>query len=109
EICMLLPPGSQSASKMIPPENDCFSHQQWLHCYQEPVQHQNGNQPMKIARILLFMLFTVAATSLSPAAAGENEILKIVIDGDINPVSAMYIVKTIEKAEKEGSTCVIIQ
>jgi len=64
---------------------------------------------MKIARILLFMLFTVAATSLSPATAGENEILKIVIEGDINPVSAMYIVKTIEKAEKEGSTCVIIQ
>ncbi len=63
---------------------------------------------MKISRILAFMLIAAIA-GLAPAAAEEAEVLKITIDGDINPVSAMYIVKAIERAEKEEYTCVIIQ
>ena len=58
---------------------------------------------MKISRILAFMLIAAIA-GLAPAAAEEAEVLKITIDGDINPVSAMYIVKAIERAEKEEYT-----
>ena len=42
-------------------------------------------------------------------AAPETRILKIVIDGDINPVATKYIIDNIERADQEGYECLLIQ
>ncbi len=53
--------------------------------------------------ILLGVLWSVAAS------AAENQVLKIVIDGDINPVSATFIERNIDKAAAEHYECLLIQ
>ena len=53
--------------------------------------------------LLIFLILPVAAHS------AQDEILKIVIEGDINPVSAKFIVDNITKAETENFQCLIIQ
>ena len=60
---------------------------------------------LKIA--LLFL-----AIALCHADSGYSEtgkVLKIVIDGDINPVSANWIIQNVETAEREGYECLLIQ
>lgn len=53
--------------------------------------------------LLLFLLIT-----LSISHASEN-ILKIQIEGDINPISAEYILDNIERAENENFQALLIQ
>ncbi|MGD1009091.1 MAG: nodulation protein NfeD [Candidatus Aminicenantales bacterium] len=53
------------------------------------------------ARILLFLLLFCPA--LSSAA-----ILKIAVDAPIHPITAEYIVRTIERADREGASLVIM-
>jgi membrane-bound serine protease (ClpP class) len=57
---------------------------------------------------LLLGIFLLSGTRLAEAAE-QAPVLKIVLDGDINPVSAMYIVNAVERAEKGGCTCLLIQ
>ncbi|MBN2355965.1 nodulation protein NfeD, partial [candidate division KSB1 bacterium] len=47
--------------------------------------------------------------SLPLNGADADKVLKISVDGDINPVSAEFIIKNIEKAEAEGYECLLIQ
>ncbi len=59
--------------------------------------------------LLILALLLTAAVQTPTAAAEEAPVLKIVLNGDINPVSAMFIVQSIHAAEKQGCTCLIIQ
>ncbi len=63
---------------------------------------------MKSKRFIYFILFTILFSShlLLPA---QNQVLKIIINGDINPVSAQYIIKHIQKAEIENFECLLIE
>ena len=63
---------------------------------------------MKHFKTLLFISFVLFF--LSPLSAFSNEVYVIQLDGDtINPVTAKYIVNSIEKAEKENAQCLIIE
>ena len=55
-----------------------------------------------------FIILLLGAFSFCQAS-DEAPVLKIILDGDINPVSATFIVHAIEKAEKQECTCLIIQ
>ena len=46
---------------------------------------------------------------MSQLNAAEGQVLKIIIDGDINPVSAEWIVENVNKAETENFECLLIQ
>lgn len=59
------------------------------------------NEDTVRARILLFLLLFCPA--LSSAA-----ILKIAVDAPIHPITAEYIVRTIERADREGASLVIM-
>lgn len=61
----------------------------------------------KIAVLLL--LGALALLQAAPAPATSPAVLKIIIDGDINPVSATYITRAIEKAEAGAYSCLLIQ
>lgn len=61
----------------------------------------------KIAVILL--LGALALAQAAPAPDAPPAVLKIVIEGDINPVSATYITEAIDKAEAGAYSCLIIQ
>lgn len=56
----------------------------------------------------ILKIFSVIALSVLSANA-ENKILKIAIDGDINPVSAGFISTSIVQAENGHYECLIIQ
>ncbi|HOT97168.1 MAG TPA: nodulation protein NfeD [bacterium] len=65
---------------------------------------------MRYLRSILIPTALLLAAAPAPAAAVEEApVLKIVINGDINPVSAMFIVQSIHAAEKLGCTCLIVQ
>lgn len=53
------------------------------------------------AKIFLFLL-------LLPSAFSSAAILKITVDAPIHPISAEYIVKTIERADREGDSLIIM-
>ncbi|MBN1999959.1 nodulation protein NfeD [candidate division KSB1 bacterium] len=52
---------------------------------------------------ILFILLTSCCMAAPP------QVLKIVIDGDINPVSADFIIENIQLAEQEDYQCLLIQ
>jgi len=56
---------------------------------------------------ILLTLFIIFYSLLS--FAEEENVLKIIIDGDINPVSAHFIIENIDRAEKENYECLLIQ
>jgi len=56
-------------------------------------------------RRLMWLLMAVSAT----AVAAPGKVLKISVDGDINPVSADFIVKNIERAERDQYACLLIE
>ncbi len=63
---------------------------------------------MKKSHILLILtIITFYYSGLLRAESGS--VLKIIIDGDINPVSAKYIIDNIERAEKGNYECLLIQ
>jgi len=63
---------------------------------------------MKKHRIFLILtLFMMYYSSNIRAESGQ--VLKIIIDGDINPISAKYIMDNIERAEKGNYECLLIQ
>lgn len=63
---------------------------------------------MRYFKFFLFIFF--GFFFLSPLSASANEIYLIHLDGDtINPVTAKYIIHSIEKAEKEEAHCLIIE
>jgi membrane-bound serine protease (ClpP class) len=57
-----------------------------------------------IKKLLIFSALIFIAPGIS-----AEQILKIVIEGDINPVSAKYIVDNVQKAEKGDYECLLIQ
>ena len=63
-----------------------------------------GNVLKKIVLALLFV--TALITSASAEGTG---IYLLKVDGTINPATAGYIVKGIDKVEREGAICVVIQ
>ena len=65
---------------------------------------QRGNVLKKIVLALLFVVALI--TSASAEGAG---IYLLKVDGAINPATAGYIVKGIDKAEQEGAVCLVIQ
>jgi len=65
---------------------------------------QRGNVLKKIVLALLFVVALI--TSASAEGAG---IYLLKVDGAINPATAGYIVKGIDKAEQEGAACLVIQ
>jgi membrane-bound serine protease (ClpP class) len=67
----------------------------------------NGDKIMWIKRIKIVCCFLLAWPLISFAA--QKEILKIVIDGDINPVSAKFITENIDYAETHDFECLLIQ
>lgn len=60
-----------------------------------------------IKKLKLLFLFSTIFVLVHGASAGQ--ILKIIIEGDINPVSAKYIVDNVQKAEKGDYECLLIQ
>ena len=64
---------------------------------------------MRSLKTLLFI--TILVLFYSPARADYvgDRVLKIVIDGDINPVTAEYIASNIERAYKNDYQCLLIQ
>ncbi len=63
---------------------------------------------IKHCKVLLFVFLVLFF--LSPLSAFSNEIYVSHLDGDtINPVTAKYIVHSIEKAEQEAAECLIIE
>ena len=65
---------------------------------------QRGNVLKKIVLALLFVVALI--TSASAEGAG---IYLLKVDGAINPATAGYIVKGMDKAEQEGAVCLVIQ
>ncbi len=63
---------------------------------------------MKSKRFIYLILFSIFFSShlIFPA---QNQVLKIIINGDINPVTAQYIIKHIHKAESENFECLLIE
>ncbi len=57
-------------------------------------------------RCLIFLLGALWSVA---APAAEKQVLKITIDGDINPVSAAFIETNIDKAAAEHYECLLIQ
>ncbi len=55
--------------------------------------------------ILTILIFIYSAQSI----AEQGDVLKISINGDINPASAQYIVDNIKKAEQENYECLLIE
>ena len=69
-----------------------------------------GMKPMRSSAVVIIIASLLLFAAFAPApAADPAPVLKIVLNGDINPVSAMFIVHAITAAEKEGCTCLIIQ
>ncbi len=63
---------------------------------------------MKKSNVFLILtIFTLYYSGLLRADSGN--VLKIIIDGDINPISAKYIIDNIERAEKGNYECLLIQ
>ncbi|MBN1541777.1 nodulation protein NfeD [candidate division KSB1 bacterium] len=62
-------------------------------------------------RFHLFIVFCLIGVMVAGAQSQEPlpRVLKIVIDGDINPVSANYIIDNIERAHRKGYECLLIQ
>ncbi len=61
-------------------------------------------------KILLVFVLTVCAWMMSTSLiAAEGQVLKIIIDGDINPVSANWIVENIDRAAEGNYECLLIQ
>jgi membrane-bound serine protease (ClpP class) len=56
-----------------------------------------------------FPRFLLLAAILVGSLQAENKILKISIDGDINPVSAEFIVRNIDRAEAGRFECLLIE
>ena len=55
------------------------------------------------------ILFLLALFFILPSSAKAGKVLKIIIDGDINPVSAKFIVENVDRAEEGGYECLLIQ
>ena len=60
-----------------------------------------------LKKIVLVLLF-VAALITSASAEGTG-IYLLKVDGAINPATAGYIVRGIDKAEQDGAVCLVIQ
>jgi membrane-bound serine protease (ClpP class) len=60
-----------------------------------------------LKKILLSLVIFVAFITIISAQGNVIYLLKV--DGVINPASAGYIIKGIEKAEQEGASCLVIQ
>ena len=60
-----------------------------------------------LKKIVLALLFVVALITSASAEGAGIYLLKV--DGAINPATAGYIVKGIDKAEQEGAACLVIQ
>lgn len=60
-----------------------------------------------LKKILLPLIIIVALSAIVSAQGDFIYLLKV--DGIINPASSGYIVKGIDKAEKEGASCLVIQ
>jgi membrane-bound serine protease (ClpP class) len=60
-----------------------------------------------LKKILLSIVIFVAFITIISAQGNVIYLLKV--DGVINPASAGYIIKGIEKAEQEGASCLVIQ
>ena len=61
-----------------------------------------------MSKKILLSLFIFAACITFSTAQG-NVIYLLEVDGIINPATAGYIIKGIEKAEQEGASCLVIQ
>lgn len=59
--------------------------------------------------LITFALLTATLFTVPVIFAGPGQVLKIVINGDINPVSAAFIVKNIDRAERGNYECLLIQ
>lgn len=55
------------------------------------------------------VLLVILLTAINWGLAGEKFVYVIKVEGTINPATAEYIVNSIEKAEKEGAECLVIQ
>ena len=60
-----------------------------------------------LKKILLPLIIAVALSAI--VCAQGNVIYLLKVDEIINPASAGYIVKGIDKAEQEGASCLVIQ
>ncbi len=60
-------------------------------------------------RRIVALLVGLVFLSASLAFSEPGQVLKIVINGDINPVSAAFIVENIDRAEKGKYECLLIQ
>ena len=57
----------------------------------------------------LVFIFTILFFTSLPIFASAQKVLKIIINGDINPISAKFIVDNINRAEKGDYECLLIQ
>jgi membrane-bound serine protease (ClpP class) len=57
----------------------------------------------------VFLSLFIVSAWISIISAQNNVIYLLKIDGIINPATAGYITKGIEKAEKEGASCLVLQ
>ncbi|HPG37885.1 MAG TPA: nodulation protein NfeD [bacterium] len=56
------------------------------------------------------LVLTILIVIYSPLSfAQDGKVLKIIINGDINPASAQYIVDNIKRAERENYECLLIE
>lgn len=67
---------------------------------------------MKMRLIIFFPFAALLLFFFLPpeqADAAKSRVLKIIVDADINPAVAQYIVSNVDKAEEEGFECLLIQ
>ena len=63
--------------------------------------------PRKILLIFIASIVFLASFSLHPVLASDIHV--ITVNGDVNPVLARYIIRSIERAEEENAECLIIE
>jgi membrane-bound serine protease (ClpP class) len=67
---------------------------------------------MKTLRYLLFSAFlaVVLSSAFAPAAwSAEGDVYVVEVTGTINPGLAEFVIRSMEKASREGAACVVIQ
>jgi membrane-bound serine protease (ClpP class) len=67
---------------------------------------------MKTLRYLLFTAFlaVVLSSAFAPAAwSAEGDVYVVEVTGTINPGLAEFVIRSMEKASREGAACVVIQ
>jgi len=70
---------------------------------------QDKQTSLRFFRFILFIVFIIFLSPLALSEENSKEVIVITVDGVINPVSAEYIGKNIEKANEKNAEALIIE